>query len=141
MSPRESNPDQISRRLRGDGAINQAADAAREFGQSQWLADDELARLCVVIEELVANLYDHGGLTEQDEVELNLTSDPEGVRVSIIDPGKPFDPWSAPRKAEHLERGGGVGIDIVRAWAHFVSYDSSAEGNRLEFLLPLRWES
>jgi hypothetical protein len=36
------------------------------------------------------------------------------------------------------ERGGGIGIDIVRSWAQFVAYDVTAEGNRLELLLPLR---
>ena len=104
------------------------------------LNDDELARLCIVIEELIANLYDHGGLSEDDEVELNLLVDPEGIRVAIIDPGNPFDPWTAPRRAEQTSRGGGAGIDLVTAWAHFLGYESSAGTNRLEFLLPLNWK-
>lgn len=141
MSPRESNPDQSSVRLRGDDAVVQAAEAARAFGQSQWLADDELARLCIVIEELVANLYDHGGLTAQDEVELTLACEPDGIRVAIVDPGTSFDPWSTPRRVEREERGGGAGIDIVRAWAQYVSYSPSPRSNRLEFLLPVHWDS
>ena len=40
-----------------------AGTAARAFGEAQWLTDDESARLCVIVEELVANLYDHGGVT------------------------------------------------------------------------------
>jgi anti-sigma regulatory factor (Ser/Thr protein kinase) len=141
VSPRESNPDCISRRLRGETAIIDAVEVARSFAASQWLGDDELARLSIVVEEMVANLYDHGGLTEQDEVGLDLAVDPDGVRVSITDPGTPFDPWEAPRKAGAAEQGAGVGIDIVRAWAHFIGYSSTPEGNRLEFLLPVRWES
>ena len=141
MSPRESNPDCLSRRLRGQTAIVEAAEAARAFGELQWLGDDELARLCIVVEEMVANLYDHGGLTDQDEVELNFAVDPEGIRVSIADPGSPFDPWAAPRRPGAAERGGGVGIDIVRAWAQFISYGPTPEGNRLIFLLPVSWES
>jgi len=141
VSPRESNPDCLSCRLQGGNAISQASDAARAFGISQWLTDEELARLCIVVEELVANLYDHGGLTEQDNVELSLVVDPKGIRVSMIDLGAPFDPWTASRKVVRPERGGGVGIDIIRAWAHFISYRTSTEGNRLEFLLPVRWES
>ena len=105
------------------------------------MAEGELARLCIVIEELVANLYDHGGLTEGDEAELNLASEPNGIRVTIIDPGTPFDPWATPRTAERTDRGGGVGIDIIKAWAQFVSYRVTAEGNRLELMLPVRWES
>lgn len=140
MSPRESNSDHLSCRLGGAGAIIEAVEAVRAFGQSQWLNDDELARLCVVVEELVANLYDHGGLTEKDEVALDLAVEPEGIRVAIGDSGAPFDPWRAPRKAEPPERGGNVGIDIVRAWASYISYSPSAQGNRLEFLLPVHWD-
>ena len=140
MGPRESNPDQLFCRFRGPEAIGQATDAAHAFGKSQWLGDDELARLCVVIEELVANLYDHGGLTAEDEVELALASEANGIRVSIFDRGTPFDPWAASPKIERPSRGGGAGIDLVRAWAQPISYRSSAEGNRLEILLPVRWE-
>lgn len=140
MTPRESNPDCQIFRLQGDTAVAQAADAARTFGQSQWLADDELARLCVVVEELVANLYDHGGLTDADEVELGFVAEPDGVRVSIVDPGIAFDPWTSVPRNDRPDRGGGAGIDIVRAWTQLLSYDSSDGRNRLELLLPIRWE-
>src|SRR5688500_3297334 len=100
MSPRESELDSMTRRLRGPEAVSRASDAARAFGNAQWLAEGELARLCIVIEELVANLYDHGGVTQQDEVELSLISDPEGIRVIIVDPGVPFDPWEMPQRAD-----------------------------------------
>lgn len=140
MSPRESNNDRPTCRVQGAQAIERACDAAEAFAISQWLSDEDLARLCIVVEELVANLYDHGGLNEQDEVELSFASEPDGIRVTIFDPGAPFDPWTAPRKIERPERGGGVGIDIVRAWAHFVNYRVTAEGNRLELLLPVHWE-
>ncbi len=140
MGPRESNSDHLSRSLSGSGAIVAATETAREFGESQWLGDDELARLCVVVEELVANLFDHGGLTDEDEVALDLIVELEGIRVCISDNGTAFDPWRAPRKAEAPERGGNVGIDIVREWASYISYSPSPEGNRLEFLLPVHWD-
>lgn len=138
MCPRESYPDRMTCLLGGSKAVSQASDAARVFGEAQWLSNDELARICIVIEELVANLYDHGGLTEIDKVELSLASEPGGIRITIADPGKPFDPRAAPTKGQRPERGGGVGIDIVRSWAQFVAYDVTAGGNRLELLLPLR---
>ena len=40
-----------------------------------WLRSD-VSRLCVVIEELVANLYEHGGLTGSDAIDLSLVSAP-----------------------------------------------------------------
>lgn len=101
------------------------------------MSEDELARLCIIVEELVANLYDHGGLSEVHEVKLSLESEPGGIRIIITDPAAPFDPRSSPTASRHAERGGGVGIDIVRAWAEFVAYSTTAEGNRLELLLPI----
>ncbi len=138
MSPRESYSDRMTCLLQGGEAISQAIDAARAFGEAQQLVEDELARLCIVIEELVANLYDHGGLTQKDVVEMTLGNEPGGLRITIVDPGKPFDPRSASPTRERPDRGGGAGIDIVRAWAQFVVYDVTAEGNRLELLLPFR---
>jgi len=138
MSPRESYSSRMTLLLQGNEAVAQATDSAREYGEAQRLTEDELARLCIVIEELVANLYDHGGLTEMDKVEMTLANEPGALRVTIVDPGSPFDPRSAPPKRERPERGGGAGIDIVRSWAQFVAYDVTADGNRLELLLPLR---
>ena len=106
MSPRESQSDRMTRRLRGSAAVRQATDAAREFGEAQWLSEDEAARVCIVIEELVANLYDHGGLTENDQVELSLASEPDGIRITIVDPGKPFDPGRRRCRRQRPERGG-----------------------------------
>jgi len=137
MSPRESNSDRMTCQLRGSDAVIQAAAAARAFGEAQWLGDDECARLCIIVEELVANLYDHGGLTDQDKVELSLDSEPIGIRIIIADRGKPFDPRTAQPSRQRLERGGGAGIEIVRSWAQFVDYIVSAEGNRLELVLPI----
>ena len=139
MNPSESNPNALSCRVQGSAAIREASDAARNFGTVQMLDDEELARLCIVVEELVANLYDHGGLTDEDPVELGFLVVPDGIRVSIADPGTPFDPWTAKRQADVSERGGGVGIDIIRAWAEFIDYRATPEGNCLEFILPLRW--
>jgi serine/threonine-protein kinase RsbW len=138
MSPRESYSDGMTCQLGGHDVVSQASQAAREFAETQGLSSDDSARICVVIEELIANLIDHGGLTEQDTVELSLGNEAEGIRVVIADHGKPFDPWSAPPNHEQPERGGGVGIEIVRAWAIFIDYAVTAEGNRLELLLPRR---
>lgn len=139
MTSRESDLEQLTCRLSGADAIARAASAAEQFGNAQWLAADELARLCIIVEELVANLYDHGGVAEADEIELSFVNDPAGISVIIVDPGQPFDPGAMSHKVERTERGGGAGIDIVRAWAQFVSYDVTSQGNRLELLLPLHW--
>jgi anti-sigma regulatory factor (Ser/Thr protein kinase) len=140
MSTSESNPSALTCRFHGQAAIREASEAARSFGAEQMLDEDELARLCIVIEELVANLFDHGGLGVDDQIELGLAVVPEGIRVSICDKGAPFDPWSALPKDERPDRGGGAGIGIVKAWAHLIAYRATDEGNQLQFLLPIRWD-
>ena len=137
MGMRDSENDRISCRLKGAGAITQASAAARAFGEAQWLSEDETARLCIIIEELLVNLYDHGGVTGEDEVRLELESEADGLRVVIVDPGKPFDPRQALVRSDSPERGGGAGIDIVRAWAQLVSYEAAPKANRLELVLPI----
>lgn len=115
----------------------EAIKAARAFGGSCRLAEEDLARLCIIVEELVANLYDHGGLTDRDEVELSLVAEQAQIRVTIVDCGMPFDPRMAPSFVQP-ERGGGAGLALVRAWAESMSYEVTGAGNRLELLMPLR---
>ena len=121
--------------LQGANAIAQAIYAARTFGEAQGLAKDVLARLCIVVEELVANLYDHGGVTEEQKIQLALANDPEGIRISIVDPGSPFDPWSAP-SAEPAGNSGRAGLSLIQAWGELISYRPAGDGNHLELLLP-----
>ncbi len=137
MTLRESNPDRLSLRLCGEGAIREGIDAARQFGTARRLGEDGLARLCIVVEELLANLYDHGGLGEADAIELDMADDVRGIRLSILDPGVPFDPWSALPAEGGGARGGGAGLRLIREWAEPISYGSLAEGNRLELLVPV----
>lgn len=133
----ESNSDGLSLHLQGAQAIRQAVDAARGFGTRHRLIGGQLTRLCIVVEELVANLYDHGGVTEQDVVDLAMALDPRGIRVAITDPGIPFDPWSVASTSER--RGGGAGLSLIRTWAEPISYRSTAIGNHLELMLPVSW--
>lgn len=139
MTSGESELDRMTRRFKGPKAVVDACEAAREFGASQWLEDDELARLCILIEEWIANLYDHGGLSLEDEIILAIACEPAGLRITIRDPGKPFDPRNIPAHLERFERGGGAGIGIMRAWAEFAGYAATPDGNQLEMLMPVRW--
>lgn len=136
MHSSESNPDRAHLRLKGKDAIGEALAAARAFAEEQWFADEETARLCIIIEELVINLYDHGGLTQDHEIELSFEVEPDGLHLILLDPSPPFDPRSAPG-GKRTERGGGAGIDIVRAWAEIVDYRETDKGNRLEVVMPI----
>ena len=137
MVTRESKLGTMKCAVRGRGAVSEASRNAREFGEAEWLSEDEQARLCIIVEEILANLYDHGGLTDLQPIELSLQSEPNGIRIVIIDPTPPFDPRVPLDPGEESDRGGGAGIEIVRAWAEFVDYSASSAGNRLELLLPI----
>lgn len=139
MASGESELHRMTRRFKGPRAIIDACESAREFGASQWLDEDELARLCILIEEWIANLYDHSGLSPEEEVSLAIECEPTGLRITIDDRGTPFDPRELPAQIERLDRGGGAGIGIMRAWAEFCRYEVTTEGNRLEMLMPVRW--
>ena len=141
MDARESNSSESTSTMSGEHVVKDALRMTHDFGAAQSLSDKDLARLCVVVEELFANLYDHGGLTADHPVTLTLRREPRGVRVLMIDPAAPFDPRSAPNSDHPPERGGGAGIAIVRAWTEFIDYSATGEGNRLELLLPIVGQS
>ena len=121
--------------LQGRDAIVEAVEASRRFGEAQLLTKAELARLCIIVEELLANLYDHGGVTEKDAVAFRLSRDAEAIVVLIDDPGTSFNPWSV--RTAQANRGGGAGVRLIQAWAELISYHSSGQGNQLQLRLPL----
>jgi anti-sigma regulatory factor (Ser/Thr protein kinase) len=136
MVERESEKDRRTFRLSGEDAVADAGAAAQLFAAEQWLTQDEGARLSIIAEELVANLYDHAGVTPEDEIELSFNVEPDGIHLTLIDRSPPFDPRTAPQR-EQPERGGGAGIQIVRAWAEIVGYETNPEGNRLLVVMPV----
>jgi anti-sigma regulatory factor (Ser/Thr protein kinase) len=135
MGGRESNSLVIT--LGGEDAVHAATAAARSFAAEFGLGHDDTARLCIVIEELVTNLYEHGGVSGGDRVKLAFASEPGGVRIVLDDPGIAFDPRGTASGAVP-DRGGGAGVNLVRAWTQILDYRSIGGVNTLSLLLPLR---
>jgi len=96
-----------------------------------------VSRLCVILEELVTNLYEHGSVSRSDGVALTLSTIPGAIRIVLADPGEPFDPRTARSTKRRPARGGGAGINIVRAWTRFIDYNVRPGRNRLELLMPI----
>ncbi|HVU31412.1 MAG TPA: ATP-binding protein [Sphingomicrobium sp.] len=132
----ESNHEPLRLRLSGPRAVNSATDAARTLAGRVGIDESDAARLAIIIEELVTNLYDHGGLGFDDVFELELFATGEELGVVIIDPGTPFDPGLADLGRKVPRRGGGAGLKLVRAWASRTEYSSIGGFNRLAVLLP-----
>lgn len=132
----ESNHDPVRLGLSGPTAVHEATLAARNFARSARLSEADAARLAIVVEELVANLYDHGGLGVDDAFEIELSATATDIKVVLIDPGTPFDPGLASLDRDFPTRGGGAGLKLVRAWAIRTDYRSIDGLNRLAVSLP-----
>lgn len=132
----ESNMGTTLVQISGATPVIDATNAARDFAVMVGIVGGDLSRLCVIVEELFANLYEHGGVTHDDLVEMTLSTGPGGVRIIVTDPGRPFDPRKAKSSKRRPARGGGAGINIVRSWASHVDYRVSEGRNCLEVVIP-----
>jgi serine/threonine-protein kinase RsbW len=140
VGARESNPVNLRVRLAGPGAIHDALVAAHSFAERAALDDADASRLAIVVEELVTNLFDHGGLTGEDEFEVEFVLNSADVIVTITDPGTAFDARRIEDDARLPDRGGGAGLRLVRSWASTIDYRRVDGRNRLVVWLPLAGE-
>jgi anti-sigma regulatory factor (Ser/Thr protein kinase) len=117
--------------LSGPSAVHDATIAARGFADGGGAGPDDVARIAIIVEELVNNLYDHAelGVTDVFTIELSLT--PAEISLVLIDPGRSFDPRNAALDEVIPRRGGGAGLRLVRAWASSMEYQSAPGRNRL----------
>ena len=135
---RESIPAPLYLSLSGPAAVREATEAARLFAESAAIDPDDVSRVVIVVEELVANLYDHGGLQSGDEFAIQISLTDTEVTVVLFDPGRPFDPRVARLDEETPQRGGGAGLKLVRIWASHLDYEAGEDLNRLTLRLPRR---
>ncbi len=109
----------------------------REWAGSAAVSADirDAGELC--LNEVVANIIQHGG--EVRAIEITLDTDANGVRLTIADDGKPFDPvtYSAARLPRTLDEAcpGGLGINIMRGFSASLAYARSDNWNRLTVTL------
>jgi serine/threonine-protein kinase RsbW len=123
--------------LSGPGTVREATLAARDFAARSGLDTAGAARLAIVVEELVANLYDHGGLGDDDEVGIDLSARADSVRFVLTAPGAPFHPGQPLAETEIPERGGGAGLKFVQAWSLSIEHELRDCRNRWAVVLPL----
>jgi anti-sigma regulatory factor (Ser/Thr protein kinase) len=107
------------------------------FNGVESLEGRDAVRLAIIVEELVTNLYDHGGVLSDAIVELMLAREGDAVAIAIIDPGTTFDPRTVEAPEVPPERGGGAGLGLVNAWAEIIDYRSTEGRNRLDLRMLL----
>lgn len=120
----------------GATAVAVLTEAARRFSADNGLAPTQAARLAILVEELVTNAVEHGGVEGDQRIDLTLAIEAEGMLLVLTDPGRAYDPRLHDASDDIPERGGGAGLDLVRQWADILAYRQ--EGNRNELRLRLR---
>jgi len=137
MPSRESQSDRQRIEVAGPTALGDAVAATRRYAIEQGLADRDQARLCIIVEELVTNLCEHGICEVEREITLELQRQASIVALVIEDNGAPFDPRATSAPAGIPARGGGAGLNLVKSWSDIVGYGSANGRNRLLLNLPL----
>ena len=131
MGARDSNSPTLTIRCTGEDAVHRMVEGAQAFSADCRLESAQSARLAIIVEELVFNLVEHGGVGASGLIELVLSHRDAAVEIALSDSGIAFDPRGAESQEAIPERGGGAGIDLVRAWAEILDYGTHAGSNRL----------
>ena len=116
---------------------------AEAFARNCALADDERARLLVILEELFTNVVEHGyGVrVGVGSVAVTLGWRHGLLTIGFVDDGPPFDPLAhagpdldAPVEQRPI---GGLGIAIVRAFVDRARYCRKGDRNHLHLVRRL----
>jgi anti-sigma regulatory factor (Ser/Thr protein kinase) len=106
-------------------AVSETVEA---LGQEEDWAPDVSYAIVLALEEVATNVVRHGGGEEgTSEIEIEVISTDEEVRVEVRDSGKPFDPFhDAPEPdidaALEDRTIGGLGVHFVRVLMDEASY-------------------
>ena len=136
MEPCESNRVRKHFTVSGPSAISDAITGTRDFAEKAAIGHEDSAKLAIIVEELVANLYDHGGLNDDDIVEIAMESSQVSVRLVVDAPGGDFYPGAPLANTEIPERGGGTGLKLVQAWSFAIDHEHRDGRNCWTVSLP-----
>jgi anti-sigma regulatory factor (Ser/Thr protein kinase) len=125
-------------KLRNDNAdLVRLAEFVVEFTSRHKLADEDGARLQIILDELFTNVVKYGyeGAAAQGHIEVALSLEADRLIIEFVDDGGPFDPLASPAPDLDLpaeeRKIGGVGIAIVRALVDEAGYRRDGNRNRL----------
>lgn len=136
MTSRNFNPYRCDLDGNGPESIHRAVAQAQAFAEEHSLSPMLGAKLAVLVEEAVTNVYEHGAVEGSLSGWLDLYPDPAGICIILADNGRPFDPREADEiDAPNSERGGGAGLAMIRAWAEIADYRREDGFNLLELVL------
>jgi serine/threonine-protein kinase RsbW len=121
-----------------EAGVVRAIRAARAFATERALAATAADRLCVVVEEWLSNVIEHGEPPPGSRLVMRIQQGAGGLTLTFSDAGHPFDPRATPAfEGPNLDRGGGAGLELVRAWSQIAGYRYRGGRNRLVLRVPL----
>ncbi len=102
-----------------------------------------MARILIVLEELITNLlkYGYSADTSPRTIEIALSMEGDQLLIELVDDACPFDPLAAP--APELDQPtsarpiGGLGLHIVRALTEAMRYRRVSDRNVTQLILRL----
>ncbi|HLY57057.1 MAG TPA: ATP-binding protein [Stellaceae bacterium] len=120
----------------GAGATTQVRRFVTEFAAVRGISADDVARIMVMLEELLTNLEKYGTRAGQPgEAEIAIGLADAELTVDYSDNGVAFDPFSrtlAPLDLPLEERQvGGLGLHLLRELSHAASYRRTDGRNRI----------
>ena len=122
--------------------------AVEEFGDGNQLPTPTVFVINLVLDELNTNAVTHGSFEVPDPtVDVHLETNGENVTLTMEDNGSPFDPTQM--KSEDVDTSsvledrpvGGLGLHLVRTFAHDMSYEFVDGRNRLTLHHQIQSES
>ena len=111
--------------------------AAWLFAGRAAIGNEATERLAILVEEWLINVVEHGAAAPDSRIALRLERSGNLVRLTVTDAGRPFDPREMIFQGPNLERGGGAGLELIRAWSRIAAYGRRAGRNRLVLEMPI----
>lgn len=122
------------------GELPGVSEAVETLGQEEDWAPDVSYAVVLALEEVATNVVRHGGNEEgTSEIEVEVVSTDEEVRVEVRDSGKPFDPFhDAPEPdvdaALEDRQIGGLGVHFVKVLMDEASYRREDDRNHVTMI-------
>jgi serine/threonine-protein kinase RsbW len=104
------------------------------FAAKMNFSTEETYRVVLILDELITNIVAHGvDANDARRIDVELRYRQPDLEIEISDPGRPFDPRSAPSydtaKALSDRKVGGLGLHLVRTLVDSIDYRYDAGRN------------